>query len=531
MVCPRLQRYEEDRRSSRRDESRWRPGGAERAFRRLPSAWVAVAWLALSASWAEGQAGSSDAATSDPDRTEVRWEDHVGRGRDGRELSGRIGRIRVPENRSKPDGKTIELAFVVYPSSNPNPGPPIFYLAGGPGGPGIGTCETWASGPDFRLLDHADVVALDQRGTGLSRPNLSEMPDFGYRLPLDRVVTRDDVIAAEKRATARMVEHFRRLGVDLDAYNSEESADDVDAVREALGFDKIVVYGSSYGSHLGLAYLRRHPEHVARAVLSRVEGPNHTWKLPSQIQAQMVELHERIAADPALSEAMPDFLGTVRGLLARLEKEPVTVTLDEGGGDPIEVVCGPYDLQRGLTMLLANREGLAQAPMAIHPYTKGDWTTLAKVALRARQGRPFSAMAVMMDCASGATAKRRARIEQERNDPANLLGDAMDGYYIEVCEACGDPDLGDDFRGPLRCEAPVLFISGELDARTPPSNVDEIRRGFLNSTHLLVEDCGHLSFEFRNPDFCRILGRFLEGEEIEDGRIAMPPIRFHPIRD
>lgn len=464
------------------------------------------------------------------DRPEIRWQEHTGRARDGSPLPGRIGRIQVPENRSSADGRTIELAFVHYETTNPNPTAPVFFLAGGPGGPGIGNCEYYATAPELALLDHCDVIGLDQRGTGLSRPNLSDGPDFSWRLRLDRAITREDVIEADRAALSRMVKHWSEKGVDLAAYNTVESADDLDAVRRALELEEIVLFGASYGSHLGLAYLRRHDEHVERAVLMKVEGPDQTWKLPSQIQAQFQRLHQLIAADPGASEKIPDFLGTMRELLDQLEQEPVTVTLDPGGSREVTIVCGPYDLQRGLTMLLANRQGLAQAPMALYPYTQGDWTTLGKVGLRTRVGGPESAMTWMMDCASGATRERRQRIERERNDPANLASDAFDGYYSEPCDACGDPDLGDAFRGPLECYVPVLFVSGDLDARTPPSNVEEIREGFANHAHIVVENAGHGPDELKSEEFCELLLAFLEGEEVESRTITLPPIEFLPIR-
>ena len=101
---------------------------------------------------------------------------------------------------------------------------------------------------------------------GLSRPNLAE-PEFTYELPLDRAVTRDELAAAFAGAVGRAVEYWSEQGVDLASYNSAESADDVDDLRRALGFDELVPWGTSYSSHLGLAYLRRHPEHAARAVL------------------------------------------------------------------------------------------------------------------------------------------------------------------------------------------------------------------------------------------------------------------------
>ena len=81
----------------------------------------------------------------------------------------------------------------------------------------------------------------------------------------------------------------------------------------------------------------------------KVEGPDSTWKLPSQIQHQMELLHELIAADPEASEYVPDFLGLVRELLDQLREEPVVITLHAGTPREQDVCCGAYDLQRAIS--------------------------------------------------------------------------------------------------------------------------------------------------------------------------------------
>src|SRR4051812_49221940 len=109
-------------------------------------------------------------------------EPHLFEAADGTKVEAELGRLPVPQNRSKPSGRQIELAFVRFRSTTAIPGPPIVYLAGGPGGSGIAT----ASGPRFHqfmaMREVADVIALDQRGVGLSKPNLEYLEPLGYPL-------------------------------------------------------------------------------------------------------------------------------------------------------------------------------------------------------------------------------------------------------------------------------------------------------------------------------------------------------------
>src|SRR5215216_4479398 len=109
-------------------------------------------------------------------------------------VEAEFGTLLVPENRSNPQSNLIELAFVRFKSTAKNPGPPIVYLAGGPGGSGIFT----AMGSRFPLFmalrEVADVIAYDQRGTGFSKPNLGCFDQLA--LPLDVAPTREAAITA-----------------------------------------------------------------------------------------------------------------------------------------------------------------------------------------------------------------------------------------------------------------------------------------------------------------------------------------------
>ncbi|MEM8711564.1 MAG: hypothetical protein AAGG01_11465, partial [Planctomycetota bacterium] len=137
---------------------------------------------------------SALASASTGEEDSIRWADepYVGsyRSRTGmQELEGRLGRLTVPARRTQPESGEIEIAFVHYKTDNPDPLPPMIYLVGGPGGSGVENGAFFAKHPLLPVLDHCDVIALDQRGTGLSIPNLAEGPDLSYALPLDVPLT------------------------------------------------------------------------------------------------------------------------------------------------------------------------------------------------------------------------------------------------------------------------------------------------------------------------------------------------------
>jgi hypothetical protein len=160
---------------------------------------------------------------------------------------------------------------------------------------------------------------------------------------------------------------------------------------------------------------------------------------------------------------------------------------------------------------------------------KGDWTALALAAGRLRFGTPPSVMSVAMDCASGITSGRKARIAEEAKK--TLLGDAINAPFPEVCAAVNVPDLGDAFRTDLRSNVPALLISGTLDGRTRPHQAEELRRGMPNSTHIVIEGAGHSDPLFLStPKILEAMKTFLRGEPIRERFFTLPPVKLVPVR-
>ena len=433
---------------------------------------------------------------------------------DGRTVPAEVGRFRVPENRGRAGGRTIELAFVRFPSTSPTPGPPIVYLAGGPGGAGTDA----AKGTRFDLFQAlrsvADVIAFDQRGTGLSE----RVPDCPYRtaVPLGEPADQATQAAAMAETTRACAEHWRRLGVDLAAYNTQESADDLDALRQALGASQIQLWAISYGTHLALATIRRHPETVARAVLAGVEGPDHTLKLPSDQQA----LLERIAAAHAADhpDASP-FLDDVAAVLDRLRESPVVVDV-ESRGETVPLAITAFDVQALAANMLGGPETSMQLPSMFAAMRAGDFSAVAPWIVWTKGPRGVDAMSAAMDAASGASLLRRARIAREAR--RTLLGDAINFPGPEQAAALGVPDLGPGFRAPVVSDVPVLLISGTMDGRTPVGNADEVDAGLSNSAHLVIEGAGHSDPLFLgSPLILDRMRAFFDGEPVTDEMLSL----------
>lgn len=439
-------------------------------------------------------------------------------------VESEFGTLFVPENRSNPQSNLIELAFVRFKSTAKNPGPPIVYLAGGPGGSGIGT----AAGSRFPLFmalrEIADVIAFDQRGTGYSKPNLGCFDRLA--LPLDVAPTREAAIKALRENSRSCASYWRDIQrVDLTGYNTNESADDLEDLRKALGANQISLWSISYGTHLAFATMRRHPKSIHRAILAGTEGPDHTYKLPSNIQKHLEDLAAVIKADPQIGKDIPDFLGLMKSVFDRLDAQPETVEItDPRTKLKVKVIVNKFVMQ----YIVANNIGTtvtARFPALFYRASRGDFTNPAQVWLNQSRREIGSAMSFMMDCASGQTAARRERIEREAK--GTLLEDIFNFPFPDICDEWKAPDLSDAFRAPLRSDVPVLFISGTLDARTPVSNAEEYRAGFSNSTHMIIEGAVHSDPLFlSSPKIKEGMMEFLRGQPVTVTKITAPPMKF-----
>jgi len=443
----------------------------------------------------------------------------------GQSVEAEKGEFTVPENRSNPNSRSITIRFIRFKSTAAKPGNPIVYLAGGPGGSGIGAAAS-ARFPLFMALrEHADVIAYDQRGT-------NESGGADMRCTEDFLINPGELLDRAKggailaAAVRKCADRLRANGIDLAGYNTRESAADLEDLRKAIGAEKLVLWGISYGTHLGIATLRYQPQAVERVILAGIEGPDDTYKLPSDQQTLM----EEIAHLAAREGTHPDLLAAINRVSRELEAHPKPVTLtDPRANRSATFVLGKLDLQAALAGMLTAPESFAGVPDLIARLEQGDWIALGLLAAPFRLGNPPSAMSTAMDCASGISAARKQLIADEAR--RTLLGDAINLPFPEVCAGMTVPDLGDAFRGPLVSDVPALLISGTLDGRTRPRQAEELRRTMPNAQHLVIENAGHSDPLFLStPKILEAMKAFLRGEPLRERYVTAPPAKFLPVR-
>jgi len=221
------------------------------------------------------------------------------------------GLLKVPENYDHPN-RTIDIAFmIVRAKSNRDPANPVIFLSGGPGSPSLVYAEMLLATPHIReVVADRDWVFYDQRGTGRSLPALRCAREEDY---LKRVRLCRDALIKE--------------GADLSQYNSARSAQDIEALRKALGVKQWNLWGISYGSRLAFAVARDFPASV-RAIVH--DGPSDP-QAPEIVddlrgtEAAIDRLLAKCAADAACGSTYPDLRARFLAALPRLRQRPLNV--------------------------------------------------------------------------------------------------------------------------------------------------------------------------------------------------------------
>jgi pimeloyl-ACP methyl ester carboxylesterase len=447
------------------------------------------------------------------------------------------GLIFVPRDRTAPRGATIGVRFLRFESTAEEPGPPIFYLPGGPGSTiDIDELSEPRIGATIDLYTRAgDLVMLDQRGNANARFNpdlrvhVAEMP---LDEPADLVRRRSAVRAGVREA----LDQWQDRGVDLSTYDIAHAVADLDAARRALGYERIILRGNSFGSQWSFSYLRQHPDRVARAVLGGVEPIDFAYDRPSHVWNAMRRMSELAARDPDLSEHLSEHSleAMIRNVLARLEDDPVEVTVtDPRTGQPTPILVGAQDVRASLMRFAPDyymRSGLKRWPKFIIELFEGDYRYLGLLRLQARKRQSMPLIFLTIDNSIGISDARRQRIAE---DPAREIIGPINSVYEWTRDLMPVEVMPAGFREDFEIDQPVLMIQGDLDMNTPIENAQHVAP-LMPSGHLLrVEGGSHLAIHEamqHAPEVRRGLLDFLRHGELDSmpSRIALEAPDFEP---
>jgi len=378
--------------------------------------------------------------------------------------------VRVPEDRTATAGRWLDLYVVRLPAQDPQPEEPVFYLAGGPG---EAASEMAADLPEplAALRRRHDLVFVDQRGTGRSHP--LSCPG-------------SDLSPADVRACRAALE----TTADLRRYTTWDAVEDLEAVRQALGYGRIDLIGASYGTQVAQAYLRRHADHVRAAVLIGALPlvPDPLLFDGRDAQRALHLLLQDCAADAACAAAFPNLAAETDELFHRLREKPVRVTVDESQ----EIVLDLETFAGTLRTRLYSAKAQSRVPLALHQAYAGNYLPMARAAVTigSRQNRNASqGMFLSVLCSETAPFLDPAAVE--RLGEGTFFGAARTLAWLRACREWPRADLPPDATSPIRATVPVLLLSGRLDPVTPPYWGEQVAAFLPNARQVVFAASSH----------------------------------------
>lgn len=422
-------------------------------------------------------------------------------------VEAQCARFEVAENPEATEGRKLALNIAWLPATNEGAETedPVFFLAGGPGQSAV---EVWptidAAFREVRKQRH--VVLVDQRGTGRSNP-LACRDEQGQNAYSESQDTGADAAVAFAKRCAQQLQADPRF------YTTTDAVRDLDAVRAALGAEKINLVGGSYGTRVAQQYAMRHPQHTRTLVLDGVVpnelvlGSEHARNLDEALARQF----KRCQQAPACAERFgQDLRQQLRALMARLSSQPVQVEYrDPSTG---QTATGQVDAGTvaGLTRMFSYApQAAALLPLVLSEADQGRYGPLMSLAklLQNQLGEQFMhGMQLSVVCAEDADL-----LKDDAADRDTVLGDTLNAYLKAQCAVWPTGTRPADFHAPLKSDAPALLLSGEFDPVTPPRYGDQVAKSLSNGRHLVLKGQGHGSFG--TGCMPKLLGRFIESAD------------------
>ncbi|HTA38787.1 MAG TPA: alpha/beta hydrolase [Candidatus Acidoferrales bacterium] len=407
---------------------------------------------------------------------------------------GACFRFAVPENRRHPNGRNLALYVAYFPAYEPAGADAITPLDGGPGEGSATQMQGYFSAPDVRLLRkrHA-MLFIDERGTGLSAaidcPTQWTQPQSYVDEPVPLLT--DPELRRCRAALAKRA--------DLNEYNTTTDAEDIDAVRAALGIEKLTLMGFSGGTLTAQVYVRRYPARVRAIVMGGVTTPDYHHPAPSARAREIAidEVFRQCSVDPACGARFPNLRSDFAAAVASARTHPV-----EGTAPSRARVTIPYPVFADrLALMLYSPAGAAKIPSLLHAAAHGNWQPFVSAAFAISKefytptDRPDAAIGISKGmylssvCSEGVPFITAA-------DVAATVGTFTESTRIDAYRrACAIWDVRPApaaFAEPVVSSVPTLVISNRFDPTCPWWVAHHMLRNWPHARQVTDLTLGHL---------------------------------------
>jgi pimeloyl-ACP methyl ester carboxylesterase len=453
--------------------------------------------------------------------------------------TARCGRLFVPEDRAHPNGKTISLSVAIIPAEAPIPKPdPIVWLAGGPGDDAL-TEIPWAVAG--HLNRDRDVIFMSQRGTYTARPKLTcnvvdRWAEHTLNMPYDAPATGQAYVAATRRCRAQLLQK----GVDLGAYNTLESSNDLEALREALAIKEWNVYGISYGTDLALNYMRMHPQGIRSVGIDGIfppplAGGRAAWTSAGEGINAVLKACE---ADARCHARYGSIGATFRRLVRKYQRAPRTVHV------PVQGVTGKVAVKISGGMLLQwtvspGTHLAGTVPAALDALAHGDPKPIASTWAAPKLnpagiGVLSNGLFYGVSCGEWVPYETEASVIARARSAFPTLprsvweSDPNLPFMRQNCAAWKVPPVAEEVRDVTHSTIPTLVVDAEYDGQTAASFGPLVAKTLPNSTVVTIPNVAHVAFASPSPNANACTQQIARGffdvlNKVDTGCIAKVP--------
>lgn len=427
------------------------------------------------------------------------------------EYEADCGALIVPENRAKADSRLIALPVTRVRATGGNPVDPIFWLAGGPGGSNMEFKP-----PAWLLIKH-DVVMVGYRGVDGS--SVLDCPEVAQAL----TGVGGDLLSAESRANIgdammRCAERLQAQGVNLEGYTMLEVVEDMEAARAGLGYERVNLLSSSYGTRIAMIYAWQYPDRIYRSVMMGVNPPGRFIWEPETIDSQLAYYARLCAQDAECSARTPDLAETMRQVAHDMPRSWLFLPIDPGKvkiGTFFPGLVNPNSAALVFDAYLAAEQGdpsgLALASLASDflppPITWGDY--FAKGIADYDPSRDYAT---------------------EMDPPDSILGSPYSLLFAGGLEGWPTKPIPAEFRQVQPSDVETLLVSGSVDFPTPAEfATDELLPYLTNGQQVILAEMGHQVSDLFNvqPEATkRLLTSFYDTGVADDSLYTYAPMDF-----
>lgn len=412
------------------------------------------------------------------------------------------GTLTVKENPQDENSREIELAILRLPAISATPqADPLFIIAGGPGQSAIDIAEH-ISHSFHEVRKNRDLVFVDQRGTGKSNPlTCAAFNNFLHSFSL---------LEQEQALRQAVRDCLAEHGNTLEFYTTPYAVTDLDAVRIALGYQQINLWGVSYGTRVALEYMRRYPQASRSSVLDGVAplAMALPWFAEEDAKTALIQINQQCAASVTCDEEYGDLLVKADTVTETLKRQSTQIkAVHPRTQAPMTLHMNHQMFASVIRMALYSRDTATLLPLVIARAYEGDYLLLASLIAMIEEQSELSNISHAMHYTILCNEDYPQFQARDFSRSQNFLNINLTGNARDICEIWPRYSLPEDYRAPVKSSVPSLLLSGQRDPVTPPRWAEQMMQNLDEALHLVAPG-GHHSIT-RDGCIAQLIAHFI----------------------